>query len=178
MQHQASRGYGRNRNNSGRFTGKDPNPDRPRINDNFEGTFRDPDNRKRSNSGWNDSRVVTYNPNHGSKTRSDKPEHRVSSTDRNVPASYKDAIKIRYLEDENEKFRNDLKDWEDDRELIKNLGREIDDLKMKLKLLNRDNDRLETEKKMNPCIFKNGKWKINLGGKWFVCDENDGETSE
>ena len=158
MKDQADRRYGRNKFNDNVFTGK--NFDRK---DNE--TFHNP--LKRSRTSERPERSQTSRNRRSPIRHSHNRSNDRASSNRTSPSSYKDAIKIRYLQTEIEDYKKKLSDKNG---TIDELEDQISNLKRSLLEADKSKINLEKTIKSNPCFLKNGNWNIVIGGMTFTCD--------
>ena len=171
MVDQHKRNYGQNRNGDYIFTGTDPHG--RSTNRSFCQTFRNPDNRNRENTGTTKSQPNFGNAPLGINThaRSDESSKAKMArpSDRVTETSYGDAIRIRFLQNENADLKVDIAAANDRNEELED---EIKDLKERVEKVENDQRRLLNLIDHNPCKLVEGSWTLEIGGMLFKSEKS------
>ena len=170
MTDQHKRKYGQNKHGDYIFTGKDPHGGS--TNRSFCQTFRNPNNRNRESANNNNSQSSFGNAPLGINTHARSDEcskaRMARPSDRTTEASYGDAIRIRFLQNENADLKEDIAAANDKEE---NLKDEIKDLKEQLEKAENRQRRLLKLIEVNPCRLVEGSWTLEIDGMPFRSDK-------
>ena len=177
MRDQHKRNYGQNRDGSNTFTGRDPHG--RSTNQSFFQTFRDPDTRSRSSNSNSKGQSNFGNAPLGINTHTKSDESSKAKmarpSDRTTEKSYGDAIRIRFLQNEN----NELKECvakADDRE--EELKEEIRNLQAQIERAENGQRKLINLIDQNPCFLSDGSWTLEIGGMTFKSLKKSNEKDE